>query len=260
VPDLKEYDTHARERLQKALARVNEDVIVARAAPRKPKFGRSYPAQSSINLSKAVVREASMSTIRSFISLRNERVSPFEPVPIVTKKRGWRTSRNETSCLNSSVIAGSKPPSLTVVVESVEGLKDAGPVQPHISPVKDRGDGTTENNFPKQPKRRRPRRKRPEKSVQVSKGYPRRHKAHQNVREAADQDLYKQAKTRTRRVHRSSKLGSLSAQVRRRRRIRKKLTTSRLKKTGHDGGCLYGLLRVCVGAFRRLFDPRASTQ
>jgi len=87
VPDLKEYDTHARERLQKALAKVNEDVTVARAGSRKPKFWRSYSLQSSINLSKAFVREASMSTILSFISLHNERVSPFEPVQIVTKKR-----------------------------------------------------------------------------------------------------------------------------------------------------------------------------
>ncbi len=126
--------------------RVNEDVTIARAALRKPKFGRSYPLQSSINLPKAVVREASISTMWSFISLRNERVSPFEPVLIVTKKRGLRTSRNEMCCSNTSVVAGSEPPCLTVVIESVEGLEDAGPVQPHTSPEKDRSEGTRENN------------------------------------------------------------------------------------------------------------------
>lgn len=65
IPDLIEYEHSSRERLQQALSIVNQDLQKHRAAEQRGRQRRPYPLQSSVNLVKAAVRQASMSTIRS---------------------------------------------------------------------------------------------------------------------------------------------------------------------------------------------------
>ena len=139
IPDLKGYDTTDRERLQNTLEKVNEDVTHARATARDERIRRPYPLQSTVNLLRAVVREASMSTIRSFPSPHNESVTPGL---IVTQKQGLTPPRYagramssesvhsyERSRPNLSLVARSETPSLLVGIEPMTApsvhLKDS---------------------------------------------------------------------------------------------------------------------------------------
>ena len=76
VPDLKEYTSETRTRLQDCLKQVHEEINREKSHTRYSLTKRAYPHQSSINLLKAVLRSPSRSTIRSHVASSLRHGSP----------------------------------------------------------------------------------------------------------------------------------------------------------------------------------------